>query len=86
MIACIDRHKDRFGVEPICDQLPTALSTYYEATKRPPSPRAVRDRELKVQIARVHGGQLRRLRRPEGLAPSCSARASGWLGAPWSAR
>ena len=54
MIAYIDRHKDRFGVEPICQLLPIAPSTYYQRTKRPPSARAVRDAELKVEIARVH--------------------------------
>jgi putative transposase len=54
MIAYIDRHKDRFGVEPICQLLPIAPSTYYQRTKRPPSARAVRDAALKVEIARVH--------------------------------
>ena len=32
MIAYIDRHKDRFGVEPICRVLQIAPSTYYHAT------------------------------------------------------
>jgi transposase InsO family protein len=54
MIAYVDEHKDKFGVEPICELLPIAPSTYYEAKKRPPSARAVRDEELRVQIARVH--------------------------------
>jgi putative transposase len=54
MIAYIDDHKDRYGVEPICQLLPIAPSTYYQRTKRPPSARAVRDTELKVEIARVH--------------------------------
>jgi len=54
MIAYVDEHKDRFGVEPICELLPIAPSTYYDARKRPPSARAVRDEELRVQIARVH--------------------------------
>jgi putative transposase len=54
MLACIDRHKDRFGVEPICQLLPIAPSTYYAATRRPASARAVRDEELKVDIRRVH--------------------------------
>jgi putative transposase len=31
MIAYIDRHKDRFGVEPICRVLPIASSTYHAA-------------------------------------------------------
>ena len=54
MTAYIDRHKDRYGVEPICEVLPIAPSGYYDAKHRPPSTRAVRDEELKVQIARVH--------------------------------
>jgi len=54
MTAYIDSHKDRYGVEPICDHLPIAPSTYYETRKRPPSRRAVRDAELEVQIRRVY--------------------------------
>jgi transposase InsO family protein len=54
MTAYIDENKERYGVEPICELLPIAPSTYYDATKRPPSARAVRDAELKIEIARVH--------------------------------
>jgi transposase InsO family protein len=54
MIAYIDAHKERFGVEPICEQLPIAPSTYYAAKSRPPSARAVRDKGLKPEIQRVH--------------------------------
>jgi putative transposase len=50
----IDAHRDSYGVEPICEVLPIAPSTYYEARIRPPSARAVRDEELKAQIRRVH--------------------------------
>jgi putative transposase len=55
----ISEHKDRFGVEPICRVLtqhgcPIAPSTYYDATRRVPSARAVRDEELKAEISRVH--------------------------------
>ena len=53
LIAYIDDHKDRFGVEPICRLLPIAPSTYYAAKARPLSARAVRDDELKTQIRRV---------------------------------
>ena len=35
-----------WGVEPICDDLKIAPSTYYDAKSRPPSARAVRDAEL----------------------------------------
>jgi transposase InsO family protein len=54
MIAYIDAHKERFGVEPICEQLPIAPSTYYAAKSRPPSARVVRDEGLKPEIRRVH--------------------------------
>jgi putative transposase len=55
----IDKHRAQFGVEPICRVLRTAdvqiaPSGYYAAKKRAPSPRAVRDEQLKVEIARVH--------------------------------
>jgi putative transposase len=54
MIAYIDANRDRFGVEPICRVLPIAPSTYYDATRRPASARALRDQELKAEIGRVH--------------------------------
>jgi putative transposase len=54
MIAYIDANRDRFGVEPICRVLPIAPSTYYAASRRPASARAVRDAQLKGEIARVH--------------------------------
>jgi putative transposase len=54
MIAYIDAHKERFGVDPICEQLPIAPSTYYAAKSCPQSARAVRDEGLKPEIERVH--------------------------------
>ena len=54
MIAYIDQHRDRYGVEPICRVLPIAPSTYYDAKRRPPSARALRDEELRAEIGRVH--------------------------------
>jgi putative transposase len=49
----------RWGVESICAVLtehgsPIAPSTYYDARRRPPSRRALRDEDLKAAIARVH--------------------------------
>jgi putative transposase len=58
MIAYIDAHRDRFGVEPICQLLPIAPSTYYAARRRPPSARWRRDEELKAEIHRVHEGNF----------------------------
>jgi putative transposase len=58
MIAYIDANKDRFGVEPICNLLPIAPSTYYATKSSPPSARTLRDQELKIQIIRVHRDNL----------------------------
>lgn len=54
MIAYIDAHRDRFGVEPICRVLQFAPSTYWSAKRRPASARSKRDEVLTVEIARVH--------------------------------
>lgn len=45
-VAYIDAHRAEFGVEPICQALAVAPSTYYAAKTRPPSARAQRDAEL----------------------------------------
>jgi putative transposase len=54
MIAFIDAHRDRFGVEPICNVLQFALSTYWSAKRRPPCARRIRDEQLCGEITRVH--------------------------------
>ena len=41
MIAYIDEHRYRFGVEPICSVLQFAPRTYYAAKARPLSARAL---------------------------------------------
>ena len=53
MIRYIDEHRDRFGVEPICNVLPMAPSTYYAAKSRPRSARQQRDEQLAPEIRRV---------------------------------
>jgi putative transposase len=53
MTSYVDEHKARFEVEPICDTLQFAPSTYYAAKKRPPSARQVRDEKLKPEIKKV---------------------------------
>jgi putative transposase len=58
MTKYIDTHRDRFGVEPICQTLAVAPSTYYASRSRPPSARAVRDAKLKPEIRRVHEGNF----------------------------
>jgi hypothetical protein len=57
MVALIDAHREEYGVEPICAQLPMAPSTYYEHKARQADParapaRVRRDRELESQIQR----------------------------------
>jgi putative transposase len=81
MIAYIDEFKHRYGVEPICRVLPIAPSTYYAASCRPASARAVRDTKLKAEIARVHGEQFgvygaRKVWRQLGREGICVARCT----------
>jgi putative transposase len=90
MIAYIDRNKHRYGVEPICQVLPIAPSTYYQARRRPSSARAVRDRQLKAEITRVHAEHFgvygarkvwRQLHREGIRVPRCTVeRLMGELG------
>jgi len=58
MIRYIDAHRDTFGVEPICQVLAVAPSTYYAARSRPPSRRSIDDAVLKLEIARVHAANF----------------------------
>ena len=58
MVAFIDEHRDAYGVEPICDVLPIAPSTYYEHRARAEDPdrrpaREKRDEHLRPHIQRV---------------------------------
>lgn len=54
MIAYIDAHKNEFGVEPICRELPIAPQTYYAAKTRPPSKRSVSDERTGADIRKIH--------------------------------
>jgi putative transposase len=58
MSAFIDEQREVYGVEPICRVLQIAPSTYYavKARQAAPSARTLRDRELLVEIERVHTG------------------------------
>ena len=58
MVSFIDEHRMAYGVEPICEVLPIAPSTYYEQKVRQADPgrqpaRARRDAELREAIPRV---------------------------------
>ena len=59
MVAFIDQHKDKYGVEPMCSILPIAPSTYYEHARRRRQPerrpaRHRRDDVLQSEIQRVY--------------------------------
>jgi putative transposase len=63
VIAFVDAHRDRFGVEPICRVLTEhgckiAPNTYWVARRRPPSKRACRDAVLVMEIRRVYAENL----------------------------
>ena len=58
MTSFINSHREQYGVEPICNVLPIAPSTYYEGKARKMDhrrlpERARRDGELREQIRRV---------------------------------
>jgi hypothetical protein len=60
MTAFINERREEFGVEPICEMLPIAPSTYYAAKAQPPSPRALRDEWLIAEIRRAYDASRRR--------------------------
>jgi transposase InsO family protein len=58
MVSFIDAHREAYGVEPICSELPIAPSTYYEQKARQVDPsrlpeRLKRDAELREHIERI---------------------------------
>jgi putative transposase len=58
MVTFIDEHRDVYGVEPICAELPIAPSTYYKHRARRAKPelrsnREKRDEELRGHVRRV---------------------------------
>ena len=62
MIAFLDGNRERFGVEPICEVLEIAPSTYCSAKKRPPVPASPARREAQGRHPSGVRSQLRRLR------------------------
>ena len=90
IVAFIDEHRPRFGVEPICRVLSEhgckiAPNTYWVAKKRPPSARSVRDEELRGEILPRSGATTSRSMGPTRSGPSSTERGSAWPAAPWSA-
>ena len=64
MVSFIDTHRTKYGVEPICAQLPIAPSSYYEYKVREVNPerlppRAQRDIRLSDEIERVYDENFR---------------------------
>ena len=86
MVRFIDENRDRYGVEPICEQLPIAPSTYYEMKARQAVPekrpqRLRRDEALCAEIRRVHQANFhvygarkvwRQLRREDVAVARCT--------------
>jgi transposase InsO family protein len=63
MVSFIDEHRDKYGVEPICQQLQIAPSTFYDHQTRREDPdkrsaRAQRDDVLCVDVKRVFDENL----------------------------
>ena len=54
MSAFIDEHRERFGVEPICQTLDVSASAYYQRATGERSARSVEDEQLTCRIREVH--------------------------------
>jgi putative transposase len=52
--AFIEVHRDRFGVEPICEVLDVSASAYYQRASGERSARRVEDERLTARIREVH--------------------------------
>jgi putative transposase len=86
MVAFIDDHREEHGVEPICEVLPIAPSTYYahKAAESDPdlrSCRAKRDEYLRREIRRVWEENLR-CTASARFGGSLTAKAYLWRAAP----
>jgi putative transposase len=58
MVDYIDQHKSEFGVEPICETLQVAPSTYYAAKTRPISARGLSDEILGQALCEIHAANF----------------------------
>jgi putative transposase len=59
MVEFIDQNRAELGVEPICNALQIAPSTYYAAKRRPPSPRSMRDARLVPVLVAIWAANYR---------------------------
>ncbi len=84
MTRYIDAYRARFGVEPICRTLQVAPSTYYAA--RMPAALGTLSARRGAEAEAQAGPRpaLRRLRRPQALAPAAARRHARSPAAPWS--
>lgn len=62
--AVMVRHREAFTIALMCRVLDVAPSGFYAAQRRPPSARAARDEQLRVQIRTVHRQSRRRYGAP----------------------
>ncbi len=62
MSAFIDEHRERFGVEPICETLGVSASAYYQRATGERSARVVEDERLLGVIEEAARRELLRLR------------------------
>ena len=81
IVEFIDAHRDEHGVEPICQQLQIALSTYYAHRTRPPSARSVADAATTALIERVPADNFG-VTAPARCTRRCTGRVTRWRGAP----
>lgn len=54
MSSYIEEHRERFGVEPICQTLEVSASAYYQRAKGERSARSLEDERLLALIAEIH--------------------------------
>jgi putative transposase len=73
--AFIDEHRERFGVEPICETLDVSASAYYQRATGERSARSVEDERLTARVREVHEQNFECYGYPR-CGTSCSARAS----------
>ena len=87
LVRFISEHKSGSGVEPICRVLSSSLkiapSGDYDAVRRAPSGRAVRDEQLKAAISRVHEDNFG-VYGARKVWLALNREGTPWPGAPWS--
>ena len=81
MVSFIDTNRDEFGVEPICEVLQFAPSTYYARKTRPRSARACRDEVLKADLVERVTAQISRTAGPTISKKDCARVVDAFLDA-----